>query len=49
MYALTSSLLGVTAQDFARGDVVIALIHITHRRDARSKGPGITEAAPPAQ
>jgi hypothetical protein len=49
MYAVTSYLLGLTAQSFAMGDVVISLIHITHLRDARSKGQGINEAATPSQ
>jgi len=44
MYALTSYLLELTAQDFALGHVAIAWINITHLMDALSKAQLIDEA-----
>jgi hypothetical protein len=47
MYALTSSLPGLTTPYFAIGDVAISLINITYLRDARSKGQVSNEAETP--
>jgi hypothetical protein len=48
MYAVTSSLPGLTIQYVAMGDVALSLINITPMRDARSKAQVINEAETPS-